>query len=93
MSWERSILVEGFEIGDYCYSCTLFITGYPIQEWTGDDRQTWSSNNVVIEFVVFEDLEQYDSDGELSPIVDVKAVQRAIRVAYADSIIDAFIER
>jgi hypothetical protein len=33
MSWERRIVVEGFEFGDYCYSCTMIATGYPIKEY------------------------------------------------------------
>lgn len=92
-SWEREIVVEAFELGDYCYNCTLHLTGYAVCNWVSDDRSTWGSKEVVIESVVFENLEQYDGDGEITPIIDVAAVRKAIRKAYADSIIEAFLER
>lgn len=92
-TWEREIQVDAFDFGGYCYNCTLHLTGYPVCNWVSDDRSTWGAREVVIESVVFEDLEQYDEDDVVSPIIDIAAVRKAIREAYDTSITEAFLER
>lgn len=90
-TWDREVVVEAFDFGDYCYNCTLQVTGYAVCNWVSDDRSTWGAKEVVIELVVFEDLEQYDEDGVTSEIHNPAAVRAAIRQAYNDSIIEAFL--